>query len=174
MCKPVHQEVEFDVPPNAVCDAYLDSRRHSRFTGQSATMSKRVGGAFVAGDGYITGYNLELVPSRRIVQAWRASEWGPGDYSILRLELSARRGGSKLTVDPIGIPDDFRAGVDHGWHEFYWQPMRAYFGGRAGRGRPVSKSRSRSRQPVGVGPSARVRHRPRGPYLGRRGLRRLR
>jgi hypothetical protein len=30
-------------------------------------------------------------------------------------------------VDHIGIPDDQREGVDKGWYEFYWDPMKAYF-----------------------------------------------
>jgi activator of HSP90 ATPase len=139
MCKPVHHEVVFDVPPKQVYDAYLDSRRHSRFTGQSATMSKKVGGKFVAGDEYIIGYNLELVPNKRIVQAWRATEWPDGDFSILRLELSSRKGGSKLVVDHVGIPEEFREGVDQGWHDFYWKPMKQYFGER-----PARKQASRS------------------------------
>lgn len=128
MCKPVHHEVEFDVRPKEIYDAYLDSRRHARFTGQSATMSRREGGRFGAGDGYISGFNLELVPGKRIVQGWRASEWPEGVYSVLRLELKPRGGGSRLIVDHVGIPDEFREGVDEGWYEFYWEPMKRYFG----------------------------------------------
>ncbi|HYA71224.1 MAG TPA: SRPBCC family protein [Thermoplasmata archaeon] len=128
MCKPVHHEVEFRVKPKEVYDAYLDSRRHARMTGQPAKMSKKVGGQFVAGGEYITGTNVELIPGRRIVQAWRASEWPEGIYSILRLELKPKGKGSRLIVDHVGVPDEFRDGVDSGWHEFYWEPMKAYFG----------------------------------------------
>lgn len=129
MCQPVHHEVEFRAKPSEVYDAYLDSRRHARITGQSAKMSRKEGGRFTAGDSYITGYNLELIPGKRIVQAWRASEWPEGDYSILRLELKAKGKGSRLIVDHVGIPDKFRDGVDQGWYEFYWNPMKAYFEG---------------------------------------------
>jgi activator of HSP90 ATPase len=141
MCKPVHHEVEFDVPPSEVYDAYLDSRRHSQFTGQKARMSRREGGQFTAGDEYITGVNVELVPDRRIVQAWRASEWPEGAHSILRLELSRRGKGSLLVVDHLGIPEEFREGVDDGWRQFYWEPMRRYFGG--GPSRPSPRRRTR-------------------------------
>jgi activator of HSP90 ATPase len=127
MCKPVHHEVEFSVKPKEVYDAYLDSRRHARMTGQAAKMSKKEGGHFTAGDSYISGTNVELIPGKRIVQAWRASEWPEGAYSILRLELKPKGKGSKLIVDHLGIPDEFRDGVDSGWHEFYWEPMKAYF-----------------------------------------------
>jgi len=128
MCKPVHHEVEFSAKPKDVYDAYLDSRRHARMTGQPAKMSKKEGGRFTAGGSYISGTNVELIPGKRIVQAWRASEWPKGTYSILRLELKPKGKGSRLTVDHVGVPDEFRDGVDSGWHEFYWEPMRAYFG----------------------------------------------
>ena len=128
MCKPVHHEVEFSVNPTEVYDAYLDSRRHSRFTGQSAKMSRKEGGRFTAGDDYISGTNVELVPGKRIVQAWRASEWPDGVYSVLRLELKSKGKGTRMVVDHVGIPDKFRDGVDQGWYEFYWNPMKTYFG----------------------------------------------
>jgi len=127
MCRPVHHEVEFKASPREVYDAYLDSRRHARMTGQSARMSKKVGGRFTAGDDYISGTNVELIPGKRIVQAWRASEWPSGVYSILRLELKPKGKGSRVIVDHVGVPDEFRDGVDKGWYEFYWEPMKAYF-----------------------------------------------
>jgi activator of HSP90 ATPase len=128
MCKPVHHEVEFKVKPREVYDAYLDSRRHARFTGQAAKMSRKEGGRFSAGDSYISGTNIELIPGKRIVQAWRASEWPEGAWSILRLELKPKGKGTRMVVDHLGIPDEFRDGVDKGWYEFYWEPMKAFFG----------------------------------------------
>ena len=130
MCRPVHHEVEFDAKPRAVYDAYLDSRRHARITGQSARMSRKVGGRFAAGDTYISGYNLDLLPARRIVQAWRASEWPEGAYSVLSLELRPEGAGTRMIVDHVGIPEEFRDGVDKGWYEFYWEPMKKYFSSR--------------------------------------------
>ena len=142
MCQPVHQVVQLAAPPRKVYDAYLDSARHSRFTGQRARMSRKEGGAFTAGDSYISGYNLELVPARRIVQAWRASEWPQGVFSVLRLELAPRASGTRLVVDHVGIPDAFRDGVDSGWHEFYWEPMQRFFAAEA----PARPRRKRARR----------------------------
>ena len=143
MCRPVHQEVDLAASPREVYEAYLDSAQHSRFTGQRARLSRREGGSFTAGDTYISGYNLELVRGKRIVQAWRASEWPPGAYSILRLELRPRGKGSRLVVDHLGIPDEYRDGVDAGWHEFYWEPMKAYFGRSPVLRRPLRRTRPR-------------------------------
>jgi len=121
VCRPVHHEVEFKAKPKEVYDAYLDSRRLARITGQSARMSRKIGGRFTAGDSYLSGYNLDLKPSRRIVQAWRATEWPEGAYSVLSIVLRPKGGGTRLVLDHVGIPDKFRDGVDHGWYEFYWE-----------------------------------------------------
>ena len=128
MCRPVHQEIRLAASPREVYEAYLDSAQHSRFTGQKARISRKEGGPFTAGDSYISGFNLELVEGRRIVQAWWASEWPEGAFSVLRLELRPAGRGTRLVVDHLGIPDEFRDGVDSGWHEFYWTPLKAYLG----------------------------------------------
>jgi hypothetical protein len=36
--------------------------------------------------GDISGRNVELVPGRRAVQAWRSNAWPEGVYSIVRFE----------------------------------------------------------------------------------------
>ncbi len=142
MCRPVHHEVEFAARPKDLYDAYLDSRRHARITGQSAKMSRQVGGKFTAGDTYISGYNLDLVPAQRIVQAWRASEWPDGAFSVLSLTFEKKGRGTRMVVDHVGIPEEFREGVDKGWYQFYWEPMKQYFAS-AGRPGPASGKRRR-------------------------------
>jgi uncharacterized protein YndB with AHSA1/START domain len=46
--------------PEAVYDAWLDSAEHSAMTGAGAKINNRVGGAYSAWDGYITGKTVEL------------------------------------------------------------------------------------------------------------------
>ncbi len=127
MCNPVHHEVDLHATPKKVYDAYLDNRTQARITGMPARMSHREGGYFTAGGDYITGYNVELVPGRRIVQAWRGSDWPAGAYSILRLDFKARGKGTRLTVDHVGIPEKYRSGVESGWFEYYWEPLQKLF-----------------------------------------------
>lgn len=74
MCNPLHHEIDLNAKPTAVCDAFLESRRHARISGFPAPGNAAVGKKFTAGGTYIVGYNLDLVPGKRIVQAWRASE----------------------------------------------------------------------------------------------------
>jgi hypothetical protein len=62
-------------------------------------ISREVGGAFTLFGGYITGRHIELVPSERIVQAWRAGGWDPGVYSIAKFEFVEQGSGTKIVFD---------------------------------------------------------------------------
>jgi hypothetical protein len=66
----------------------------------------KVGGNFSAWDGYITGRTLELGPGRRILQAWRTSEF-PEDAPDSKVEilLLPVPGGSRLNLIHTEIPE---------------------------------------------------------------------
>ncbi|HEV2520028.1 MAG TPA: SRPBCC domain-containing protein [Thermoplasmata archaeon] len=127
MCNPVHHEIDLRAKPSDVYEAFLDSRRHARISGFPARMSSVVGKRFTAGGDYIVGYNLDLVPGKRIVQAWRATDWPKGCYSILSIGLAAKGKGTRLTLDHVGIPESHRAGIDTGWMQHYLNPMAKFF-----------------------------------------------
>jgi activator of HSP90 ATPase len=126
----VHQEVTFDATPKEVYEALMDSRQHAAYTGGAAKISRAVGGAFRCSDESITGRNVELVENERIVQAWRLSDWEDGVYSIVRFEIAKEKRGTKLVLDHTGIPESERSGIDSGWGEYYWEPMKRFFSGR--------------------------------------------
>ena len=69
------QKVVILASPEEVNDALVDAKKHSAFTGAKATGDAKVGGAFSAWDGYITGKHLELEPGARIIQEWNTTEW---------------------------------------------------------------------------------------------------
>ncbi len=75
----------------------------------------------------ISGRNIELVPNRRIVQAWRVRDWGDGVYSIARFELNGQEE-TQLVFDHTGFPEDQREHLASGWHTRYWEPLRNYLG----------------------------------------------
>ena len=78
--------------------------------------------------GHIAGRNLELVPDRRVVQAWRAVAWPEGVYSIAKFELQGRNSGTHVVFDHTGFPPDLADHLEAGWQENYWQPLRRYLG----------------------------------------------
>lgn len=123
----LRQSITFAAAPAAVYAALMDSRQHARFTGSPARISRKVGGRFEAYDGSLSGTNLELREGRRIVQAWRASDWPAGHYSTATFALARVRGGTRLTFTQRGIPAEHFEAIKAGWHEFYWRPMKAMF-----------------------------------------------
>lgn len=118
-------------PPQAVYDAWLDSRKHSAMTGGKAKASAKPGAAFSAWDGYITGRNLVLEPGRRIVQSWRTTRFTKADPdSEIELLLAPAKTGTRLTLRHRKVPDGHTGYRDGGWQEFYFQPMKEYFAKR--------------------------------------------
>jgi activator of HSP90 ATPase len=91
-----------------------------------AQISPEVGGAFSLFGGIIVGRHIELVPSERIVQAWRPVYWKPGVYSIVKFELSASGAGTKLVLDHKAFPEGEAKTLLDGWNKNYWEPLAKY------------------------------------------------
>lgn len=114
-----------------IYDAWLNSKGHTAMTGSAAQVDGKVGGKFTAWDGYISGTTLDLTPNQRIVQAWRTTEF-PDDAPDSRVEilLEEVESGTKLTFIHSNMPEGQTESYRQGWHDFYYQPMKAYFGKR--------------------------------------------
>ncbi len=116
--------------PEAVYDTWIDSAGHAAMTGAPAEIGKRVGDAYSAWDGYISGRTLELVPGRRIVQSWRTTDFADEEPdSTITIELEPTKTGVRLTLLHSGVPDDQTDYENGGWRDFYFAPMKAYFSG---------------------------------------------
>ena len=85
--KTIKQTVLFNASPNDIFEMLMDSKKHSRFTGAPARISRKVVGKISAYEGYIEGENVELVQDKKIVQKWRESDWPEGHFSIATYEL---------------------------------------------------------------------------------------
>lgn len=123
----IEQIEHFSASPEVVYDALMSGPKHAAFTGAAAKVAAKKGGAFEAWDGYIRGKNLELVPGERIVQSWRASDFPP-EYpdSTLEIELTPESGGTKLRLRHTQLPEKRVEFYHSGWHDHYWQPLRAW------------------------------------------------
>jgi uncharacterized protein YndB with AHSA1/START domain len=137
----IHQEVVFKASRKRVYEALTDAKQFNKVVLLSAAMqsggmapgskpaevSPEVGGAFSAFGGYVSGRHIEFVPNERIVQAWRAASWGPGQYSIAKFELTEQGSGTKLVFDHAGFPQGQGAHLAEGWKTNYWEPLQKYF-----------------------------------------------
>lgn len=122
----IQQSVRFRVPPRVLFEMYLDSRKHSKSTGQRARTSRKVGGRFTAFGGKLEGKNLLIVPGKQIVQFWRATHWKKGDWSILILTFSPVAGGAQVDLVHVGVPHYDHKGVRKGWPKYYWRPWKKF------------------------------------------------
>lgn len=115
-------------PPQEVYDAWLDSKKHSKMTGGArAKVSIKVGEEFETWDGYITGKNLKLEPGKRIVQAWRTSEFADDEEdSQIEVIFTPIEEGTKLILRHTKLPPHGEI-YRQGWVDSYFEPMKEYF-----------------------------------------------
>jgi len=131
----IHQETIFKASPKRIYDALLDSRQFQKIEllGQAmkpadleakpAKISREPGGSFSIFGDYIIGRQIELIPDKRIVQAWRELSWDPGVYSLVKFELLPEGTGTKLVFDHTGFPIGAADHLASGWKSHYWEPL---------------------------------------------------
>jgi uncharacterized protein YndB with AHSA1/START domain len=131
----IHQEAVFKASRKRVYEALTDAQQFDKVIQLSGVMqsmhlgnkpaeiSREVGGPFALFGGYITGRHVELVPSERIVQAWRTGSWPPGVYSIAKFELVEQGSGTRIVFDHTGFPKGAAEVLAAGWKAHYWEPL---------------------------------------------------
>jgi uncharacterized protein YndB with AHSA1/START domain len=128
MSKVIAQEVVLDATPAQVYAAFMDSKQHSEFTGDVAVIGGTVGAAFSCHGGMVSGINVELVPNQRIVQAWRATPFPEGVYSVATFVFeSAGEKKTRLKLTHEAVPAPACEMIAQGWEEHYWAKLKKYF-----------------------------------------------
>jgi|ERR1700722_18933784 activator of HSP90 ATPase len=129
----VHQEVTFLVSPERIYELLTDGAKFAAATGKPARIEASEGAAFSIFGGYIQGRQIELVPGRRVVQAWRGSDWDPGFYSLVRFTLTREGRGARLEVDQDAYPEgaspmypSWQEHLSSNWPIFYFEPFARY------------------------------------------------
>jgi uncharacterized protein YndB with AHSA1/START domain len=129
MSESIHQEVVIQAPPEKVYAALTQAGQFSAFTGGGpAEIEASAGGAFSLFGGRITGISIELDPNRRVVQAWRAENWDPGQFSLVTFELQREGDATRVVFDQAGHPPAATEHLATGWEQMYWTPLRAFLG----------------------------------------------
>jgi activator of HSP90 ATPase len=134
----IHQEISFNSTAKRVYDALTNATQFQKVELLSAAMkgmdlrshpaeiSDEPGGAFSLFGNYIVGRQIQLVPSQRIVQAWRAGSWPEGAYSLVKFELSEQGATTEIAFDHVGFPAGTAEHLAEGWYANYWQPLRKF------------------------------------------------
>ncbi len=122
----IRQTVFLPGTPDEVYEALMDEKKHAAFSGSPAKISRKVGGSFTAYGDYIKGKNLEILPGKKIVQEWRASDWKEGAYSVVSFAFFPAEGGTKVVFSHTKVPAEEVKDISSGWKEFYWAPMKNF------------------------------------------------
>ena len=97
----LRQTVTIRSPPTEVYETLVRASEHAKFTGAKAKLEAKVGGRFEHYDGSLRGVVVDLDPGRRLVLAWRSSEWPEGHYSIAQFVLRPAGRGTKLEFSQV-------------------------------------------------------------------------
>jgi activator of HSP90 ATPase len=120
--------ITLPVKASELYKAWLDSKKHTAFTGAAAKQSSKVNANHSAWDGYISGKNLELKPGKKIVQSWRTSEFADNaPDSVLEVSFEEKAGKTKMNLYHHGLQKGDAKKYTQGWKDFYFKPMKAYF-----------------------------------------------
>jgi activator of HSP90 ATPase len=135
----IHQEANFKASQKRVYQALTNAEQFDKVGHLGAAMrsgeklgtattqiSTQVGGPFTLFQGHIVGRHLDLLPNRRIVQAWRVVTWDPGLFSIARFELVEQGSGTRIVFDHTGFPKGQAEHLAAGWKGNYWEPLEKF------------------------------------------------
>ena len=115
--------------PERVYAAWIDGGEHSEFTGGEAIIQAREGGKHSAWSGYIEGRFITLEASKKLVMSWRTTEFDEADLdSLVEVRFAPDGGGTRLEIVHTELPPGGAHKYETGWREFYFVPMRKYFG----------------------------------------------
>lgn len=128
MSDTIRLELTLNSSPEDVFSALTQSARFAEMTGQPAEIDATEGGAFVRFGDQVTGRIIQLVPGKRLVEAWRVSPWPEGKYSVVSFEISPAETGSRLVLEHDDYPADNRDHLEAGWKKMYLNPLAAYLG----------------------------------------------
>lgn len=115
--------------PGRVFKAWLSAKEHGAFTGEAAAVEPRAGTRHSAYGGYIHGWTLAVSSSkRRFTQAWRTTEFAPGDVdSTVTVTVTRAKGGASVAIVHADIPEGQGERYLKGWEDFYFERLRKYF-----------------------------------------------
>ncbi|WP_244290398.1 SRPBCC domain-containing protein [Leptospira bourretii] len=117
--------MKFKASPMTIYQCIADSKKVTSLTGETATISKHIGGTFFTMSGKISGIIVDLAPSKRIVQAWRRTDFPEGIYSMATFTFKeTSEGGTEVVLTHRGVPKELIPDIEEGWRQNYWDKIR--------------------------------------------------
>lgn len=125
MCKTIKQKVKFKASPETIYEYIADSKKLTSLTGEIAIIGQKVGSSFSIMKGKVSGIIVDLAPSKRMVQAWRRSDFPEGIFSMATFTLKeTSEGGTEVILTHRGVPKELIPDVEESWRQNYWDKIR--------------------------------------------------
>jgi activator of HSP90 ATPase len=124
--KSIEQEIIIQSTPHEIYEAFMDSKKHSKFTESKAKVRREIGGSLSIYEGSLSGKNVEVIQDKKIVQTWRGDgeNWPKGYYSTITLVFEPVDKGTVIKFTHIDIPEGAYESVKEGWDTYYWEPLK--------------------------------------------------
>lgn len=123
--KSIELKKTFKCSPEKVYALLMNADQHSKITEGPVKIADKVDAKFEVWDGYCHGYNIELIPGKKIVQAWHFDEenWPSNHFSICTFLFTKTEDGCEMNFEQIEIPESSVENLKRGWEDFYWGKM---------------------------------------------------
>jgi uncharacterized protein YndB with AHSA1/START domain len=125
--KTIKQTYFIKAPIAEVWQVLVDAHTIEQWGGGPAKMDDKIGTKFSLWGGSIWGQNLEVVPSKKLVQDWYSDEepkWRKPSRATFT--LSEENGSTKLELVHENVPDENASDIAQGWKDFYLGPLKKY------------------------------------------------
>eukprot|EP00039_Didymoeca_costata_P025065 m.12225 g.12225 ORF g.12225 m.12225 type:complete len:349 (+) comp4618_c0_seq1:81-1127(+) len=126
--KTITLEDEFRCSEELLFKALVTEEQIRAYTQSDCKVDPKVGGEFSLFGGNVTGVFQELVPHKKIKQAWRFKHWPQGHFSDVTMDISMSSGMCKLKLKQEGIPSKDLETTKNGWRSHQWERMKAILG----------------------------------------------
>ncbi|KPK80748.1 MAG: ATPase [Bacteroides sp. SM23_62_1] len=122
--KEIRRVFHIKAKPDEIYNALTNPLSIELWTGYSAVMETKAGTEFSIWEGDIHGKNVEFIVNKKIIQEWYfGNQKNP---SIVTIELFGMKGGTKIELIHINVPDEAFNNIDYGWKEYYFGALKRY------------------------------------------------
>lgn len=122
--KSLHKSYDISAPVSHVWHALVTPNDIVGWGAGPAKMSDKAGSQFSLWGGDIHGANIEVIKEKKLVQEWYGGDWP--EPSVVTITLSKTKEGTHVDLSHAHIPDGEASGIDDGWDNYYFGPMKEY------------------------------------------------
>ncbi|PVV00204.1 hypothetical protein BB559_000038 [Furculomyces boomerangus] len=124
----IKMEVEFMTSAKDLFDALVNPAKVSVWSRAPAIISSEPNKSFELFSKNIIGKNIIVDSPKTIKQNWRISNWVPGHFSTVTMEIIQGDSSTKLKLEQTGVPKSEVEATELNWDRYYWTPIKNTFG----------------------------------------------